>query len=56
MDGGIDHEQVVGAVDLGVQVHDAGAVALAAVVNTHLSAADPVVTADQVLGDDVLDG
>jgi len=43
-DGGIDDEEVVGAVDLGVKVNDSGA-AVAAVIRADLVGAHPVVGA-----------
>ena len=44
-DGGVDDEDVVGAVDLGVGVDDGGTICLAAVVKTHFGTAHPVVRA-----------
>lgn len=43
-DAGVDDEEVVGSVDLGVEVDDGGA-AVAAVVAAELAAAHPVVGA-----------
>ncbi|GJD03487.1 hypothetical protein ColKHC_12312 [Colletotrichum higginsianum] len=56
VDGGVDDEEVVGAVDAGVEVDDGGAVGGAAVVDAHAGAADPVVAADHLGADDVVRG
>ncbi|KAI6760463.1 hypothetical protein HG530_009323 [Fusarium avenaceum] len=54
VDGGIDDEKVVSTVDFCVEVDNAAAVALAAIVNTHLGAAHPVVSADHLGGEDIV--
>ena len=54
-DGGIDNEEVVGAIDLGVKINNGGSVVLATVVGTHLVGADPVVGAAVGPRDDHLD-
>lgn len=52
----VNDKQVVSAVHLGVEVHDAGAVAASAVVDSHLGASDPVVSADHLGSNDFLGG
>lgn len=54
--GGIDDEEVVGAVDLGVEIDDSATVGLATVVDAHLGAAHPVIAADHLGSQDVIDG
>ena len=52
-DGGVDDEEVVGSVDLGVEIYDGGA-AVAAVVAADLGGSDPVVCTAVAGGDDHL--
>src|SRR5690242_9155082 len=53
MNGSVNDEEIVGSVDPGVGVYDAGAVGTP-VVSSHLRGSNPVVTGDQVVGDNRL--